>query len=120
MKRLSMLVLLAVTAPAVFAHDHDHGHPGYYYHGHDHGYWRYDGGRWTWMIPAIIGGVVVYQATHDPEPVVVQSPPPVVVQQPVVVEQQTTTKQVQKQNCSPWTEVQNADGTITRTRTCTQ
>ena len=81
--------------------------PAFAQHHHNHGYWRHGGGdRWFWMAPLIIGGAVVYEATR----------PPVVVQQPPVVIQNPP----QHQNCSPWTEVQNADGTITRTRTCTQ
>ena len=77
---------------------------------HHHGYWRRDVGPspWVWMAPTIIGGVVGYEIARNQPPVVVQQPAPVVIQQQPV------------QNCSPWTEVQNPDGTITRTRTCTQ
>lgn len=79
---------------------------------HDHGYWRHGGGNnWGWVAPAVIGGAIVYGATRPP--VYVQPAPPVVIQQqpPVVVQGQT---------CSPWTQIQNPDGTITTTRTCTQ
>jgi len=45
----------------------------------------------------------------------------VYVQQPVIIQQQQpVVVQPQNQSCSPWTETQNPDGTITRTRTCTQ
>ena len=38
----------------------------------------------NWIIPALIGGAVVYAATR-PEPVIVQQP--VIIQQPVIVQQ---------------------------------
>lgn len=79
------------------------------YHGH-HGHWHRGHNGWHWA-PFVIGaatGAVIYDIYN--RPVVVQQPP-VVVHQPQVVVQQT-------QNCSPWTETQNSDGTITRTRTC--
>jgi hypothetical protein len=96
MKRI--LLILALTASGTAFAQHNH---------YGHGYWRHDGrGGWGWVAPAVIGGVIVYEATRPP--VVVQQPAPVIIQQqpgPI---------------CSPWTEVQNPDGTITRTRTCTQ
>lgn len=99
MKKVVLCLLLLVSGTA-FAQHHHHGH----------GYWRHGGGdRWYWMAPLIVGGAVVYEATR---PHVVVQQPPVIVQQPPVVQP--------GQNCSPWTETQNADGTITRTRTCTQ
>lgn len=76
-----------------------------------HGYWRpHSGGGWGWVAPAVVGGVIVYEATHPP--IYVQQPPMVVVQQP---QQQVV---VQGQNCSPWSQIQNPDGSITTTRTC--
>ena len=96
-----LFVLMLFASSTAFAH-------GY---GGPHGYWRHDGrGGWGWVTPAVIGGVVVYEATRPP--VVVQQPPVIIQQQPPVI--------VQGQNCSPWTQVQNPDGTITSTRTCTQ
>jgi hypothetical protein len=44
--------------------------------GPDH--YRHHGGGWNWVVPAVVGGAVVYAATR----------PPVVVQQPVIVQQQ--------------------------------
>lgn len=41
---------------------HHHSH-----HGHNH---------WSWLVPAVIGGAVVYGVTRQPDPV-----PPIVVQQ---------------------------------------
>ena len=85
--------LLLVSSSIAFAGPH---------HGHWH---RNHSSHWNWA-PFVIGaatGAVIYDIYNRP----------VVVQQPPVVVQQS-------QNCSPWTEIQNTDGTITRTRTCTQ
>lgn len=72
-----------------------------YAHG-PHGHWHHGGdGRWFWLAPMVVGGVVAYEVARPP--VIVQQPQPVVVQ---------------GQNCSPWTQIQNPDGTITSTRTC--
>lgn len=99
MKKL-LLTLSLVVCSTAFAGPHHYGH-------HGHGHWRHHpGSGWNWVVPAIIGGAIVYEVTK----------PPVVVQQPPVVVQQPT--QQQTQNCSPWTEIQNSDGSITRTRTC--
>mgnify|MGYP003352033269 CR=1 FL=1 len=77
---------------------------------HYHGYWRHNGGnQWGWVAPVVIGGAIGYELARPP--VVVQQPP-VILQQPPVV--------VQQQNCSPWTEIRNPDGTVTVTRTCNQ
>jgi len=102
MKKLFLsLVLIGATLPALAQHRHiQHGH-GHWHRGHH--------GGWTWVVPAIIGGAVVYGATR-PDPVIVQQPP-VIVQPPMIQ---------QGQNCTPWTETYNSDGTITRTRTCAQ
>ena len=73
---------------------------------HQHGYWRPGGGGgWNWVAPAVVGGVIGYEITR----------PPVVVQQPVVIQQNQV---ITDTNCSPWTQIQNPDGTITTTRTC--
>jgi hypothetical protein len=99
MKKILLVVLMTITT-AAFA---QHGH---FRHGHHHGgYWqRGHGGAWTWMVPAIIGGAIVYEVSRQtpPQTVIIQQPQPV------------------DTNCSPWTETQNPDGTITRTRTCTK
>ena len=94
MKKILAILLLAVSIPALAQH----------HHRHHHGHWaRHDSG-WGWVAPAVIGGAVVYAATRPAQPVIVQqAPPPAVYQQ---------------QNCSPWTQIQNPDGTITTTRTC--
>jgi len=47
-------------------HMHNHHHRGHWNHTHG------------WIVPALIGGAVVYAATR-PDPVIVQQPQPVVV-----------------------------------------
>jgi hypothetical protein len=100
MKKILAVVLLTASASAMAQHHH-------------HGHWHHRGGPspWVWVAPTIIGGVIGYEIAKNQPPVIVQQPP-VVVQQPTVT--------VQPVNCSPWTEIQNPDGTITRTRTCAQ
>ena len=102
MKRILLaLSLLIATSSAMAQHYHGHGlrHPGYY---------RGPGIGW-WVAPVVVGAIGYELGRQQ---VVVQQPP-LVVQQPPVVYQST-------QNCTPWTETQNSDGTITRTRTCAQ
>jgi hypothetical protein len=80
---------------------------------HHHGYQR---GGWGmgWVAPAVVGGVIGYELSRPR-----YYEPPVVVQQPVIVQQPVYTVTPQP-NCTVWTETQHPDGTITRTRTCTQ
>ena len=100
MKKLLLSIFLVMLSASAIA---QHGR----HNGHHNGHWqRGYGGGWNWMVPAIIGGAVIYSATRPVETVIVQ-------QQPIVI-------QPQNQNCSPWTETQHADGSITRTRTCAQ
>jgi hypothetical protein len=102
-KILLALSLLAVAGSALAQH---HGH-GFRHHGH-HGHYRGPGFGW-WVAPVVVGAIGYELGRQQ---VIVQQPP-VVVQQPPVVYQPN-------QNCTPWTETQHSDGTITRTRTCTQ
>ena len=90
MKKLLMLCLLSVSSVAMAQHHH-------------YGHWQYRSGPspWIWIAPTVIGGVIGYEIARNQPPVIVQQLPA-------------------SQNCSPWTEIQNPDGTITRTRTCTQ
>ena len=69
MKKIVAALVLGITATASMA-QYYHRHPGYY-----GGQWRH-GHSSDWILPAIIGGVIVYGATR---------PAPVVVQQPTVV-----------------------------------
>jgi hypothetical protein len=103
MKQLIALVLLAGSVSAM-------AQPGFRHH-HHHGY--YSGHNYNWIAPTIIGGVIGYEIARNQSPVIVQ--------QPVVVQQAPATVYYgQSQQCTVWTEVQNFDGTITRTRTCSQ
>ena len=90
MKKLLAILLITVSASAL-AHGPHYGH--YHHHG---------GGNWNWVAPMVIGGAIGYAVTRPAQPVVVQQPPVV----------------YQQQNCGPWTQIQNPDGTITSTRTC--
>ncbi len=98
-KLLVGLAISLVTLPALAQHHHHHGH------------WHYRGGHnpWVWIAPTIIGGVVGYE--------IARSQQPVIVQQPVIIPNNTVTV---NQYCGPWIETQHADGSITRSRTCTQ
>jgi len=84
--------LFSITASAQYMHWHSrHGH----YYSHD-----------RWVAPLIIGGVIGYELNKSRTNTVI-------VQQPtVIVEQQM--------ECTPWKEIQQLDGTITRERTCYQ
>jgi len=107
MKRLIALMLLAGSLSAT-------AQPGFRYY-HHHGY--YPGHNYGWVAPTLIGGVIGYEIARN-------QTPPVIVQQPVIVQPAPVTPATvyygQTQTCTVWTEVQQADGTITRTRTCTQ
>jgi hypothetical protein len=107
MKKLLVLMLLTLSASAMAQHS-GHG----FRHGHGHGHWArgYSGG-WGWAVPAAIGGILIYEASR--QPLYVQPNPVIIQQQPVYTPQTFS-------NCTPWTEVQSSDGTISRTRTCTQ
>ena len=101
MKKLLAVILLTLAAVPAMAQYHHH-----------HGHWQrgYGGpSPWVWVAPTVIGGVIGYEIARNQPPVIVQQQPA-----PVVIQQQPG------QNCSPWTEIQNPDGTITRTRTCNQ
>ena len=112
MKKLLALMLLTLSASAMAQH-HGHG----FRHGHGHGYhgnghWaKSHSGGWGWSVPAVVGGVLVYQALR--QPVYAQPSTVVIQQQPVYIQQANPT-------CTDWTEVHSSDGSITRTRTCTQ
>jgi len=95
MRKLLAVVLLTVSASAMAQHHH-------------HGYWRPANGGWNWVAPVIVGGVIGYEIAR----------PPVIVQQPPVVVQPAPPVVMQGQNCSPWTQIQNPDGSMTYTRTC--
>jgi hypothetical protein len=97
-KVLLALSLLAVTGSATAQHYHGHG---FRHHGH------YRGPSVGWWVAPVVVGAIGYELGRQQvivqQPVVVQNPPPTI-----------------GQVCTPWTETQNSDGTITRTRTCNQ
>jgi hypothetical protein len=106
-KVLAVLLLTLAAVPAMAQHYHGHG---FRHHGH-HGYY-YGGGNGNWVAPLIIGGFVgaAIANNRQQEPIVLQQPPVVVHQQPIIVQQQS--------GCTAWKEIQSADGTIYRERTC--
>ena len=73
MKTLIAILTLVFSSTAFAQH---HGHRGH--HGHfkpHHPHWHHSHG---WIVPAIVGGAVVYAVTR-PSPVIVQQPQQVVV-----------------------------------------
>jgi hypothetical protein len=75
MKRVLLGLILAITAASASAQHHGwrHGHHGVY-HGSN---------KWSWVLPAVIGGTVVYAATRPP--VIIQQPPVIVQQSPAEI-----------------------------------
>ena len=108
MKKLLVVATLTLASIPALAQHYNHGYRPPHHHHH------YRGPNWGPVIGGAILGAVVYDIYN--RPVVVQQPPVVVQQPPIVVQQYPQPMQ----NCSPWTETQNPDGTITRTRTCNQ
>jgi len=104
MKKLLLTISMLAVVGTANAQWHHHG--GYYRGGYGN----------NWVAPAIIGGVIGYELSRPR-----YYEPPVIVQQaPVIVQQQPVYTVTPQSNCTLWTETQHADGTITRTRTCTQ
>jgi hypothetical protein len=97
MKKIFLTLLFLIIASSSYAYP--------YYHGH----YEYRGGGWVWVVPAIVGGVIGYEIAQPRQPNVV------IIQQPT----NTVTQTSQTEKCSPWAEIKNTDGTVTRTRTCT-
>jgi len=87
------LLILALLPTLAFAQHYHH-----YPHQHQRPYWQYSGGTWNWIVPAVIGGVIVHEITRQPQP------------STIIVEEK----------CTPWREIQTPDGKIYRERTCTQ
>ena len=103
MKKIIALVLVTLSVTAMAQHG--------FRHHHHHGY--HSGHNYNWIAPTIIGGVIGYE--------IARNQPPIIVQQPVVIQQAPATVYYgQSQQCTAWTEVQNLNGTVTRTRTCSQ
>ena len=112
MKKLIAISLLCLASvPAMAQHRHSHGPyaTGVPQQHHHHHYHRDRSG--SWVAPLIIGGVIGYAITRNPDPVVVQQPPVIIHQPPVFANNPT---------CGPWIEILQPDGNIVRQRTCTQ
>ena len=120
MKKMIALLMLTLSASAAMAQHHGYGHRNLHGHQGQHGHYArgHVGGGWGWTVPAAIGGLIVYQAIR-PQPLIVQQPSVVYQQAPVVI-QQSDYSPLQNLTCTPWTEVLSSDGSMTRTRTCTQ
>jgi hypothetical protein len=76
-----------------------------------HGFWG----------PAIVGGVIGYSLSRPYYPPVYVAPPPVYYQPPPVYyyqQQPQVHYTAPAPVCSAWTETQNSDGTVTKTRNC--
>lgn len=102
MKTILTFILLTFST-ITFAQHHGNYRHNHNYRHHHHGHWRHYDGHWQWVVPTIIAGAVVYSVVKSQER----------PQEIVVVE-----RQVIQSNCSAWTEIENDDGTVTRTRTC--
>lgn len=98
MKKLLAIVLLSLASVSAMA-QHYYGYGYRHYHGN---------GGWGHVLGGAVIGAVIYDIYN--RPVVVQQPPVIVQQPPVVIQQ----------NCTPWTETQHPNGTVTRSRTCNQ
>jgi len=86
MKTLIAVLALTLSSTAFAQH---HGHRWHHGH-HHHRHWH---SNHSWVVPAIIGGAVVYAATR-PDPVVVQQPTIVLQPNQVIIDGVVYTKQV--------------------------
>jgi len=86
MKTLIAVLALTLSSTAFAQH---HGHRWHHGH-HHHRHWHPNYG---WVVPAVIGGAVVYAATR-PAPVVVQQPTVVLQPNQVIIDGVVYTKQV--------------------------
>jgi len=75
---------LAIAGP----YGHGHRHYGHYNHFHNR-HWHHNHG---WVIPALIGGAVVYAATR-PDAVIIQQPPVILQPNQVIIDGVVYTKQ---------------------------
>jgi len=98
-KILVALSLLTLTSTAFAQHYHGHG---LRHHGHAPRVIYRD----NWIAPAV-GALIIGAAINEAHNRHTQT---------VVIQPNVQANQV----CTPWTETQNPDGTITRTRTCNQ
>lgn len=87
MKKLLAIILLTASSTAVAQH-YGHGHRHYNHHRHWH-----NPPAHHWIVPALIGGAVVYAATR-PDPVIVQQPALVLQPNQVVIDGMIYTRQI--------------------------
>ena len=87
MKTILAILLLSVSSLSYAQHRGHHGHwkP---YHQHRHWHHNHD-----WVVPALIGGAVVYAATR-PDPVIVQQPTLILQPNQVVIDGVVYNKQI--------------------------
>lgn len=98
MKKFIVFTSFLLASSISWAHGHGH-------HVHHSGY--------NWAAPLIIGGIGGYVIARSyPQTVVIERQPVVIQQQPVYT--------APINNCSEWREVMDANGNITRERTCRQ
>jgi len=86
MKKLLALILLTASSTAL-AQYHGHGHRHY-----AHRHWHSPPAH-HWIVPALIGGAVVYAATR-PDPVIVQQPTLILQPNQVVIDGVIYTRQI--------------------------
>lgn len=84
----TLLAILALTLSSTAFAQH-HGHRWHHGH-HHHKHWHNNHG---WVVPAIIGGAVVYAATR-PDPVVIQQPTIVLQPNQIIIDGVVYTKQI--------------------------
>lgn len=78
MKKVLVGLVIAATAFGANAqHTSNSMIRGHGWQGPQHHHHHARGNGWGWVVPAVIGGAVVYAATR-PDPVIVQQPPVVV------------------------------------------
>lgn len=82
---LAVLLLGFSSLAAAQHHGHRHGH-----HNFHHRHWH---SSHNWVVPALIGGAVVYAATR-PDPVIIQQPTIVLQPNQVVIDGVVYTKQI--------------------------
>ena len=87
-------VLMFLTVPVSAGPHRDHGfqHRHHNFHHHNRHYHHVYRHR-DWIVPAIIGGTIVYAATR-PDPVIVQQPTVVLQPNQVIIDGVVYTKQI--------------------------
>ena len=98
MKKILISIVLSLFGLTASA-QHYSTYGGVFYQGHN----NHNRG---WIVPVIIGGVIGYELNRSRANTVI-------VQQPNVLV-------TQQMECTPWKEIQQYDGTVTRERTCYQ